>query len=288
MESASRTIKNVKKKANIPFFLSAILFSLSLVALISYLILIQEENKAFDKVRGMVNGSVISAKEDEKEKTEGLSYYLIDGVVVQERFKDLYMQNHDFIGWIKIDDTPIDYPVMYSLEDEEFYLHRDFDKNYSFGGCIFAGKGTDIGRPSDNIITYGHHMANSSMYHDIDKYEDQNYYEAHKYIQFDTLRQNGTYEVIAAFRTEVHAKEEEFQGFEYWKFINARNEGEFNSFVSNCKALTPYTINTSASYGDQLLTLSTCAYHAVNGRFVVVARRVGGAEVDLRRGPRVE
>lgn len=275
----------MKRKVNFPFLISAIIFVVSIVAMFLYIFRVKSEDTAFEKVRDMVNEVKAEEKEGEKKREEGLDYYLIDGKVVQEKFKDLYLQNSDFIGWIKIDNTPIDYPVMYTPDDEQFYIHRDFDKNYSFGGCIFAGMGTDIGRPSDNIITYGHHMIDSSMYHDIDKYEDEKYYKEHKYIQFDTLNQTGTYEVIAAFRTKVHAKEEKYQGFEYWKFVNAGDEKEYDAYVNNCKALTPYNINTSAEYGDQLITLSTCAYHTVNGRFVVVAKRIRGEEVDREKGP---
>lgn len=275
----------MKRKVNFPFLISAIIFVASIVAMFLYIFRVKSEDIAFEKVRDMVKEVKAEEKEGEKKREEGLDYYLIDGKVVQEKFKDLYLQNSDFIGWIKIDNTPIDYPVMYTPDDEQFYIHRDFDKNYSFGGCIFAGLGTDVGRPSDNIITYGHHMIDSSMYHDIDKYEDEKYYKEHKYIRFDSLYQTGTYEVIAAFRTEVHAKEENYQGFEYWKFVNAGDEKEYDDFVNNCKSLTPYKIDTSAEYGDQLITLSTCAYHTVNGRFVVVAKRMDGKEIDREKGP---
>ncbi len=274
----------MRKKSNIPFLISACIFILSLIAMGAYFLTIKSEEKKLHIVRNKINAEA-SEKEmnTEKGKEEGLDYYIIDGVAVQEKFKDLYISNNDFIGWIKIDGTPIDYPVMYTPNDEQFYLHRDFDKNYSFGGCIFTGLGSSIEGPSDNIITYGHHMIDSSMYHDIDKYEDEEYYKKHRYIKFDTLRQTGTYEVIAAYRTEVHSVEEKYQGFEYWKFTKAKNEKDFEDFVNNSKALTPYTIDSTAKYGDHLLTLSTCAYHTTNGRFVVVAKRISGKEIDFEK-----
>lgn len=110
------------------------------------------------------------------------------------------------------------------------------------------------------------------MFHDLLKYENESFYKNHKYIQFDTIYGNGTYEVIAAFRTHILTEKED--GFRYYQFFNAEDESAFNQYVSGCKALTGYTIDTDASYGDSLLTLSTCAYHTDNGRFVVVAKKL--------------
>lgn len=110
------------------------------------------------------------------------------------------------------------------------------------------------------------------MFHDLLKYENESFYKNHKYIQFDTIYGNGTYEVIAAFRTHILTEKED--GFRYYQFFNAEDKSAFNQYVSGCKALTGYTIDTDASYGDSLLTLSTCAYHTDNGRFVVVAKKL--------------
>lgn len=271
------------KKKNIPFLLSFLLFITGVLCLILYLFRIKAEDEAFANIRGARKASE-EKTEEKKDEDEGLNYYLISGEPVQEGLKDVYLKNRDVIGWIKIDGTPIDYPIMYTPDDIEYYIHRGFDKEYSFGGCIFAGEGTSIDRPSDNIITYGHHMIDKSMYHEIDRYEDEEYYKAHKYLTFDTLRQTGKYEVIASFRTQIYP--EDYDGFVYWKFVNAKDENEFNDFIEGCKSLSSVGIPTTAEYGDQLLTLSTCAYHTHNGRFVVVAKRVEGDEIDLEKEPK--
>ena len=78
--------------------------------------------------------------------------------------------------------------------------------------------------------------------------------------------------MIAAFRTHILTEKED--GIRYYQIFNAEDESAFNQYVSGCKALTGYTIDTDASYGDSLLTLSTCAYHTDNGRFVVVAKKL--------------
>lgn len=251
------------KKNNIPFLLSALIFFLSLFAMACYLFSVRSEDRAFQRVREKLGEEIVKGSE------EGHG----EGPEVQDRFKVLYSENSDIIGWIKIDGTSIDYPVMYTPDDEQFYLHRDFDKNYSFGGCIFAGAGADIEGESDNIILYGHHMIDGSMFHDLEKYENEDFYKEHKYIKFDTLKEDGTYEVIAAFRTEI--PDDSSKGFRYWTFKNSETTDDFEDFISNCKALSSFSIKASATYGDHLITLSTCAYHSVNGRFVVVAKRVG-------------
>ena len=202
----------------------------------------------------------------------GLEFVDINGTHVQKSFASLYRKNQDFIGWLSIEDTNIDYPVMQTPEDEEYYIHRDFYGAYSSAGTLFVDLDSNVQKPSDNIIIYGHNMKTGKMFHDLLKYENEAFYKNHKYIQFDTIYGNGTYEVIAAFRTHILAEGEE--GFRYYQFFNMEDETVFNQYVSGCKALTGYTIETGASYGDSLLTLSTCAYHTDNGRFVVVAKKI--------------
>lgn len=200
------------------------------------------------------------------------SFEVINGIKIQKKFTKLYNMNTDFIGWITIDGTDIDYPVMQSMYDEEFYLHKDFDKKYTKGGTLFADTSSDIEKPSDNIIIYGHNMTTGKMFHSLFEYEDEEFYKEHKYISFDTIYGNGTYEIIAAFRTRIY--EPDYTGFKYYQFFDAANEEEFNYYVENCRSLTPYTTDSSAVYGDSLITLSTCAYHHDNGRYVVVAKKI--------------
>ena len=271
-----------KKKLNIPFLICTLIFSASLICLVLYLFSVRTEDQGFERLRQKLK-EPSSEKSSETEETEddGLGYYLIDGVVVQEEFKDLYLENSDIIGWVKIDDTTLDYPVMFTPEDSEYYLHKNFEKEYSFDGTPFAGVGTDIELPNNNIILYGHHLVSNLMFSTIDDYENEDFYKEHKYITFDTLRQTGTYEVIGAFRTQVYTGN--YSGFVFYDHTNMV-EKEFEDYVKNVKDLTPYDTN-SAAYGDQLITLSTCAYHTYNGRFVIVAKRIDGCEVDLEKDP---
>jgi sortase B len=199
-----------------------------------------------------------------------------------KKYLSLYMKNTDFIGWLRIDGTDIDYPVMYTPDDMEYYLHKNFDKEYSYAGTLFIDENcTPVAMSSDNltedvsdnIIIYGHNMKSGTMFHHLLDYEDEDFYKEHKYITFDTLAGEGTYEVIATFRTKVYS-DDDTEHYKYYKFYNAADKDEFNEFVNYAKSNTPYAISETASYGDKLITLSTCSYHTTNGRYVVVAKKI--------------
>ena len=206
------------------------------------------------------------------DKGNKMDFVLINGVKVQKKFAKIYEKNNDFMGWLIIDGTIIDYPVMQTLNDEEYYLHRDFDGQYNGNGTLFIDTESDVKKPSDNILIYGHNMKNGRMFHEILSYGNEDFYKEHKYIQFDTIYGDGKYEVIAAFTTKIYNTD--YTGFKYYNFFDASSEDEFNYFVESCKNLTTYDISTTAVYGDKLITLSTCATSDDDGRFVVVAKKI--------------
>lgn len=188
---------------------------------------------------------------------------------VNNKYAELYAQNSDFVGWIRIDGTGIDYPVMQSKDDPDFYLKHNFSKEYSRFGLPYMQ--ANCGLSSDNIIIYGHNIKSKSMFNELTEYKDKDFYTAHKYITFDTLDEQRTYAVIAVFKTVAYSD----RGFQYYDFVNANTEEEFGAFVERCKALSFYDTGVTAKYGDKLLTLSTCEYSQKNGRFVVVAKQIG-------------
>lgn len=174
---------------------------------------------------------------------------------------NLYEQNNDLIGWIKIDGTNINYPVMLG----EYYLKHNFKKQYSDYGTPFV-----IGGITDNTIIYGHNMKTKTMFYDLTRYSDIEYYKKHKYIEFSTLDTKSTYEIVYAFKTIAYSN----QGFDYTKYSNFNTPDDFNIFTEKCSNLALYDAETSIEYGDKLITLSTCEYSRSNGRFVVVAKEV--------------
>lgn len=187
-------------------------------------------------------------------------------------YQDLYLQNNDMVGWIKIEDTKINYPVMQSKDNPNFYLKHGFDKAYTDYGCPYIQENCDVDIPSDNLIIYGHNMKDSSMFSGLMNYTDKSFWESHKTISFDTLTEKCNYEVIAVFKTVVYTDSPE--SFKYYQFVNADTADEFNAYITKCKELALYDTGVTAEYGDKLITLSTCEYSRNNGRMVVVAKKM--------------
>lgn len=185
-------------------------------------------------------------------------------------YQALYELNNDLVGWITIPDTNIDYPVMQSPYEKDFYLHRDFYKNYLYAGTLYARESCDVFAPSDNITIYGHRMEKPgrNMFFELDKLKQESWWQTHRTFTFDTIYEHHTYEIVCVFKT--HATE----GYPYHRFENAATEEEFNEFVSTVKSMQFYETGVTAEYGDKLICLSTCEYTLGDGRFVVVAKRI--------------
>lgn len=186
-------------------------------------------------------------------------------------FADLYIQNNDLVGWLTIPGTVVDYPVMQTPDEADYYLYRNFDKQDSKRGCLYTWPQSDLSKPSDNITIYGHHMRDGSMFGQLEKFRDPSFRTEHPYIFFDTLTELHTYEVMAVFLTTASVG----QGFYYHAFVDAGDKEEFDNFVSRVHQLQLYDTGITATYGDKLICLSTCEYSQVNGRLVVVAKRIG-------------
>ncbi len=191
---------------------------------------------------------------------------------ILDEYLALYNKNKSLIGWIKIADTIIDYPVMQTT-DNEYYLKHDFNQNKDSNGCIFLDCNCDVILGNDNFILYGHHMKNGKMFSSIIKYANQDFYEEHKTILFDTIYEKGEYEVMYAFRSRIYNADE--VTFKYYQFIDANSYEEFASAMEEMANLSLINTGVTAEYGDRLLTLSTCDYQEdKNGRFVVVAKKI--------------
>lgn len=198
--------------------------------------------------------------------------------------KVLYEQNPHTIGWVTIADTPIDYPVMQTPGDENFYLKRSFYGKENDNGCLIMDTDSVVGvgsakagyesgaKPSSNLIIHGHNMRSGEMFGDLELYQKENYAKEHSVISFDSLHEHREYEVIAVFYSQVYYASEDV--FKYYKFFEADSQAEFDNWYENIKELSLYETGVTAEYGDEFITLSTCAYHVEDGRFVVVGKRV--------------
>lgn len=230
------------------------------------------------ELRASQEESGAAKPEDSKGETGGGEGGLEDAAKhvpeIAEKWKGLYAKNNDMVGWLTVEGTKIDYPVM-QCEDDEYYLHHNFEREEDKYGCLYVKSIADVDTPGTNFIIYGHHMKDDSMFGDLDKYERESFYREHGKISFDTLYEERTYEVIASFRTQITEGEDD-AGFKYYQFYQADTEEEFRYFYDNVMRMSIYDTGAAAEFGDTFLTLSTCSGYEENGRFVVVAKRIRG------------
>ena len=185
-------------------------------------------------------------------------------------YAELYKMNPDLVGWIQIEGTKIDYPVMQTPEYPDYYLYRDFDRQASVRGSIYVREECDVDKPSDNETIYGHHMADGSMFAALNAYTDKSAWDYNSLIFFDTLKERHVYQIFSVFKTSANIGE----GFSYHQFVDAEDEADFDDFVSTCKKLAFYDTGITPKYGDKIICLSTCEYTLNNGRLVVAAVRI--------------
>ena len=189
---------------------------------------------------------------------------------VWEEFRDLLDENEDSIGWLTIDDTVIDYVVMQTPDEPDKYLHRDFYGQESRWGTLYVAEACDV-QTSDNIIIYGHHMRDGTMFGSLAQYESADFCAEHSRVKFNTIYGPGEYEVVAVVRTDVNVGSSAFPYYQYTQANDPEMFAEYKDFLEQNRI---YDTGNEIQEGDRLLTLSTCNYHTENGRLIVVCRKV--------------
>ena len=188
---------------------------------------------------------------------------------VLPRLQEQYEKNPDLAGWLTIPGTRIDYPVMYSPDEPERYLHANFEVSYSFAGLPFIDAACDP--ESGNRIIYAHNMLDGSMFRTLLKYQQKDFWQRNPVISFNTLYEEQEYEVVAAFYDKVYKKSD--TNFKFYQFYDTSDQSSFDEAMAYYREHTLYDTGVTAQCGDLFLTLVTCAYQTENGRFVVVARK---------------
>ena len=192
---------------------------------------------------------------------------------VLPQYRDLYEQNPDLVGWLRIDGTDIDLPVVQTPGDNEYYLRRGFDRFYAVGGTLFLDERCAIGpdAPTANWLIYGHNMRDGSMFGELTRYRDEDFYKAHPTFTFDTLYTAGTWQVVAALDTTLGADE-----LPYYTFFDADTKPDWQHRIDAILEKSLYDTGVTPAYGTQLLTLSTCGDTRPNtdARFALLAMRV--------------
>ena len=251
-----------KEKVNSKIYIFLIIIFIISISFVSYNLYNKYKNEKINKeAKDFINtnNETNISKTEEQERIE--------------KVKELKKENSDIVGWMEIPNSNISYPVLQG-EDNSYYMTHNYKKEYSKDGSIFLDKDYDWRKPSTNLLMYGHNNRDSKeMFVDLMNYKEESYYKDHKIIRFTTENEDTEYEIISVFLSRVYYKSEK-DVFRYYYFINAENEEDFNYYVENSKKVSLYNIDTTAKYGDQLLTLSTCEYSQEDGRLAVVARKI--------------
>ena len=196
-----------------------------------------------------------------------------EDLTILPEYQGLYDQNPELMGWIRIEGTEIDYPVMQSVTSDEFYLTHDFNKNEDANGTLFISKDSDYINRDSNITIYGHNMKSGLMFGGLKHYLEDNYWNDHKNIEFDTLYEKGTYEIVAVCLAEVEYQDAKV--FKYYQVTDIESKNDFQSYRSNIKKLSVFGGDVDIAYGDQILTLSTCNSYTEDGRLFLIAKKTG-------------
>lgn len=239
---------------------SMTIFLVSVFMLGTSLLGLAKDQAAFEELAERV------VEELERLETDGVSPPPL--VTDQSPYSELKKENGDLYGWIKIDETRLDYPVMYTPLEPEYYLRRAFDKTSSISGVPFLDGSYAEG--GNHYLVYGHNMKNGTMFHTLLDYAKPEFWKEHPTILFDTLQESGIYTVIGAFYSRVYYQDET-NVFRFYAYPDLSDPALFAEYVNNVAASSLYDTGETAEYGDTLLTLVTCSYHTENGRFVVVA-----------------
>jgi sortase B len=180
------------------------------------------------------------------------------------KYQPLLEINEDVVGWIKIPNTSIDYPVL-QANDNEYYLNRDIYRKKNRAGSIFMDYRIKLDGRDKHIILYGHHMRDGTMFKDLIKYKNKDFFYKNNVIQFDTLYEEIKWEVFSVYITGTD--------FNYIK-TRFNTPAEYENFLTTIKNKSLFPTDVVLTANDQILTLSTCTYEYDDARFVVHARRV--------------
>ena len=181
---------------------------------------------------------------------------------------ELIKQNPDCVAWVRIENTKIDYPIMQTKDNPQYYLRRNFKKEYSYIGTPFLEAECDM-ETSPNLIVYGHNMRDGTMFADLIKYKQKQFGVNNPIIKLITPNGCRRYVVIAVARVQYDDA--------WYSYTSTTDETLFNEFKSHIESKALYTINGKMEYGDSYLTLSTCEYSQTNGRLIIIAKRSEGS-----------
>ena len=193
-------------------------------------------------------------------------------LTVLPEYEEFLSQNPDLVGWLTIQGTKVDYPVVQKAEDNDYYLNHSFDGSEDSAGTIYVDYRSDIVNPTTNTMVYGHNMKNGTMFGSLKNYLQEDFFKEYRYIQFNTIYEHRLYQVVSVGLSEVAYQDE--NSYRYYNFIQANNMEEWQEFVDNVNSLAIYQSDVTLEPSDEILTLSTCNSYTEDGRLFIVAKRI--------------
>lgn len=201
---------------------------------------------------------------DQTSSAEGTSIYETSYPYKENTNKKWLSINPDFMGWLQIPGTNIDYPFVRSKDNQD-YLKRDFNGNYSEAGTLFMDY-RNLGNFNDShTLIYGHNMKNKSMFQNLTYYQDSDFFSQNQIIQLSGLYETRTYKIFSVY---------EISADDYVFTLHFENDTEYLAYLNGLEALSLHRQGLMLEAGQKLLTLVTCSYGVNNGRTIVHAVEV--------------
>ena len=233
----------------------------ALVMIAQELIQKEKEKNEFNELAALVDTIVVETTDttttDDTAETDAET---TPQPVFKRNLAPIFEKNVDCIGWIAIEGTSVNYPVMFTPSEPQKYLRKSFGGEYSISGTPFLQENTDL--DCHNMVIYGHNMENGTMFSDITKYVDKSYVESYPIVEFETADGLKCYRVFAVVQLKSNDS--------WYGFVNAADENDYNNKIEEIVNRSLYKTDTIPCYGKQILTLSTCYGANSDDRLVVV------------------
>lgn len=200
---------------------------------------------------------------------------------VPAAYDTYYAQNSDFVGWITIAGTQVDYPVVQTT-DNSYYLDHNFEKEYEGRGAIYMDKDCDAQSLDINTVIYGHNWLDTTMFSQLVQYSDFDFYKQHPVVEFNTRFEMHQWKIFSVFITTASASEDNGYVFNYiYPYMGGVN---YAGYIDELQKRSLYDTGVDVNENDKFLTLSTCtrevdtADYRADCRIVIVARMVRAGE----------